>query len=751
MPRRIIRRAHRPVSRRSPPLKVHQVPVEQEAEHPSVLNLVLRVGRRFRLLAPHPRLAHVDPNAGKRNKARLHGRERPWSPVELTLGLRVKYMGGSLSPFNFHTRNDDDDDDRMSQTPAQGTEPKRRDVPLRISQVFSACSFCKVRKIKCDGVAPVCGGCTRFGRGSSCSISTKSSYGRDYPTYLQNKIQRLQSELQRRRHGSSQSPPPGGFHPLDQQGHQSSMIDNLIADIGALPILASSYASSLDGPSLSTVVLAAASKSPLSSFAITDSALNPQAYLPKQSTALKLAQHYITNIYPRLPFFSVQGFWAQFNHVFSLAQNPVVAGNTPSSSYETAPQFSPDYLDINRNVLNEGISFFTVLLVLAISTSSLSRSTDSMVSDQAQRLFHSALAFRESAILPNTIGGVQSLLFLIQFATLNPSILDAWYLIGVGMRNCVDLGLHQDPSAEISPSLLETRRRLWWSMYSFDRSMSLGCGRPTEIADAVISTRLPTFKIESSATESEVEGYLQRYRALQLQSLIYDRLNGVPVADADGTSSIVAELRTKLSAWRESNSPLHSQTLVDSEWLMGKMLLLRPCRLIPERSRNDLAELWESALGFAALYRQLIESNGIFYVQIGSEKVYWTGLAMLYSYWRLRGSDDGSPIASIRPVDLWMAIQDVTFILRTLSERWEDGKTLAREFEATSGRVVALMEASIDDGNLAANLPAEVVNFYDYASLTSIRAAGSENQLWGRGTMSADDELHGLISEMISG
>ncbi|KAK7408709.1 hypothetical protein QQX98_009125 [Neonectria punicea] len=617
---------------------------------------------------------------------------------------------------------------------SQAATPRRCGVPLRISQVFSACSFCKARKIKCDGAAPICGGCTKFGRGSTCSLASKSSHGRDYTTHLQAKIKRLQSELHHRGTDSSSPSPPG----CDDHGRQPSMIDNLIAEIGALPILAASYASSFDGPSLSTVVLAAASKSPLSSLALSCS---PVDLLPKQNTALKLVQHYITHIYPRLPFFSIQGFWAQFNHVYTAA---LAGGSMDSPTYEAANGLLQEMPEVNNRVrLSQGTSFFTVLLVLAISTSSLSRST----ADPAKRLFHAAMMFREAAILPNTIGGVQSILFLIQFATLNPSILDAWYLIGVGMRNCVDLGLHQDPSESVSPSLLETRRRLWWSMYSFDRSMSLGCGRPTEIADAVITARLPAFKIESSATEIEVEGYLQRYRVLRIQSLIYDRLNSIPNQNNTDSEDVIAELRSKLTAWREDNSPLHSQTLVDSEWLMGKMLLLRPCRRIPERSRTELAELWESALGFTALYRQLVESNSIFYVQIASEKVYWTGLAMLHSYWKLRET----PIPetpSIRPVDLWMAIQDVAFILRALSERWDDGKTLATEFEATSGRVVALMEAG-DASDLATKLPVEVVKFQGYASLTSIRT--SATLVCGMGGAEADDELQGLISEMISG
>ncbi len=74
---------------------------------------------------------------------------------------------------------------------------------------------------------------------------------------------------------------------------------------------------------------------------------------------------------------------------------------------------------------------------------SLSRSSDSIITNNAEKLFHLALLFREFTGLPNTVIGVQSILFLVQFATLNPSSLDAWYLIGVGMRTCVRPRLHQ--------------------------------------------------------------------------------------------------------------------------------------------------------------------------------------------------------------------------------------------------------------------------------------------------------------------
>lgn len=531
------------------------------------------------------------------------------------------------------------------------------------------------------------------------------------------------------------------------------MIDSLIADIGALPTLttADSLSITSDGPSLSTVVLAAASHEPLPLLTApgsdtTTSIHEARQLLPKENTGLRLAQHYIEQIYPRLPFFSVQGFWAQFQYVYSNEAMSVPISQDLSTPDDPAVISSSDRQDPSSTLFNQGYSFFTVLLVLAISTASLSRSTDSVISDQAQRLFQAALLLRESAILPNTIVGVQSLLFLIQFATLNPSVLDAWYLIGVGMRNCIDLGLHQDPQpiTSISASLLETRRRLWWSMYSFDRSMSLGCGRPVEVSDDVIGAALPSFQIESTASDVEIEGYLQRYRVLHLQSLIYDRLSE-PLTPGDDAGAQINPLMDKLSAWRQGNSLMHSQNLVESEWHMGRMLLFRPCRLVPERTSDELSELWTSALAFASIYRQLVESNGIFYVQIASEKVYWTGLAMLYSYWQLRNSR-----TDIRPVDLWLATKDVTYILRALGERWEDGKILGGRFEEISARAIEILESD-SDSHIAANLPPEVVSFSQYASLTSIWAAIGRVKGRTVGLHNVDDSLQDLISEIIRG
>ncbi|KAJ6438885.1 amino acid transporter [Purpureocillium lavendulum] len=601
---------------------------------------------------------------------------------------------------------------------ATEAEAPRRRPPLRISQVLSACSFCKGRKLKCDGVTPACGSCLRFGRSATCSLSARASHAnRDYPTHLQQRIERLQSQVARIRAQDAQPEVATQAQSQAADATPESSVDALVADIAALPALTSSYPLTGDGSTFSTVLLGVAGQTVPARDAQDNGIPAVELPLPERDAALKLAKHYLARVYPRLPFFSIQGFWVQFDQVFP-AEEPAAATELPPSASLGRLRAAAPPVDI-------GYSRFTVLLVLAISSSSLSQSADSIVSRQAQRLFDAALEYHKAAILPHTIVGVQSLLFLIQYATLNPSVLDAWYLIGVGMRNCIDLGLHQDPrpTDSISSSLLETRRRLWWSMYSFDRSMSIGCGRPTEIADPMIKAELPCFRIESAATEEDVQGYLQRYRALQLQSRIYEALNKPPKAGVDA-SAIVSDLRFELQSWQSHNPQEHSQLPVETEWHMGMMLLHRPCRLVPERTLAEYRHLWDAAVGFVTLYRQLVDSNGIFYVQIACEKAYWTGLAILHSFWKLYHGHSGSgrhdEAPAVRQVDLWKALQHVMAILRVLSERWDKGRLLAQRFEAVSERVMESVERGRSEH---AALPDEVAQLSRYVSLTSIWAA----------------------------
>ncbi|TFY72503.1 hypothetical protein EVG20_g500 [Dentipellis fragilis] len=59
-----------------------------------------------------------------------------------------------------------------------------------------------------------------------------------------------------------------------------------------------------------------------------------------------------------------------------------------------------------------------------------------------------------------------------------------WLLIGQAVRAAQDLGLHRSPRRLLISSIdKETRRKIWWGVYTLDRMLALALGRPLGVED----------------------------------------------------------------------------------------------------------------------------------------------------------------------------------------------------------------------------------------------------------------------------
>lgn len=79
---------------------------------------------------------------------------------------------------------------------------------------------------------------------------------------------------------------------------------------------------------------------------------------------------------------------------------------------------------------------------------------------------------------------VACLIFLTIYATYSPYGGSAWHLLGLTMKQCIFLGLHRDPEQHMHTAIwsetdMDTRRRLFWTIYVLDRYLSLSHARPT--------------------------------------------------------------------------------------------------------------------------------------------------------------------------------------------------------------------------------------------------------------------------------
>jgi len=167
--------------------------------------------------------------------------------------------------------------------------------------------------------------------------------------------------------------------------------------------------------------------------------------LPARYAANPLIQHYLNNIYTLLPVFEEATLYSS---VDAMYQQGDVA-----TSWDR----------------------WTVRMVLAIASLSQSEQRGDVFYSDAVGHVNAALENAEDVLHPGYVTSIQALVLWTIYATMDPHHFDSWTLIGAASRAMVDLGIHQDPSknVSISRSKLEIRRRVYWCVYSLDRSASI--------------------------------------------------------------------------------------------------------------------------------------------------------------------------------------------------------------------------------------------------------------------------------------
>lgn len=572
-------------------------------------------------------------------------------------------------------------------------------------------AFCRKRKIKCDGTAP-CAGCTKFGRPNECSIlyEEASSQGRSYVSYLEDRIKKLE------RSDGLQQPvqftpnnlqyvaysTPSQFDDIDMSGQPSidpslsqtqeelprSIPENLSANtdkaLAELKTLnASSPAVLTNGATRPYAATTWSFRQAIMSFAGFQDETGPLHTLPSKDIIQPLVQHFLRHIHPGFPFIQAIDI---------------------DRSLE---KFMAGHASVNEQVL--------ILMVMAIASSHISKNPDSIASYNAMKLFSTAaqMAYYD----PDSIEGLKMNLLMVQFASLNPSKLNTWYLSGITMRACASLGLHKDPSdAEMTESrdshsrdgsshaspaiasptgdilrqdepvrpkkeLQDYRKRLFWAAYIYDRMLSISTGRPCGFDDVSISVGLPTGL--TCAIDSEpVIVNRQGLRAKIMQSKIYNILH-LAHTDTSMEQAMRKEVQrfaAELKDWESQNEGMSSKarTKLDNEALYTKMLLYRPCAALPNRSLEELSILTSSSVDYITLNTDFLHDQEITYFShFKIAHLYTAALAVMYA---CTHSEEQLKQASDTMTNVEIALNKVAIALNALTHRWQVGFDLSRRF-----------------------------------------------------------------------
>ena len=179
--------------------------------------------------------------------------------------------------------------------------------------------------------------------------------------------------------------------------------------------------------------------------------------------------------------------------------------------------------------------------------------------------FAHALALLPYVYEPASVLGIETFAYVGYFFQ-NINRRDAAYLyIGLALRMAVNVGLHQESSfpPDLPERDREHRRRLFWSIYSLDRILSLKSGHPVAILDEDIGVNMPS-RLPGEPEHSPVmvlRCYTELSRILgDIIALIYRRTamatptsSAIPVSSNKG--SLIATVHTilqSLNQWEEA-------------------------------------------------------------------------------------------------------------------------------------------------------------------------------------------------------
>lgn len=109
-------------------------------------------------------------------------------------------------------------------------------------------------------------------------------------------------------------------------------------------------------------------------------------------------------------------------------------------------------------------------------------------------------------------GGVEAMLLYAFYLQVADCTVSSYFYFGMALRAALILGWHVDADKEnLNRFELEHRRRIWWTVYMYERMLSSKAGLPLSFADASVSTELPSdfdMRLDDfPKDENDVRGY----------------------------------------------------------------------------------------------------------------------------------------------------------------------------------------------------------------------------------------------------
>ncbi|KAL4903817.1 hypothetical protein BDW74DRAFT_185911 [Aspergillus multicolor] len=593
----------------------------------------------------------------------------------------------------------------------------------------AACKRCQRRKIRCDGNIPSCGSCLKAG--VACINDGKQEVHRSYIANIENRIKWLESIVRDRcpdidldhgplrpqetldetmqmetlndsrdenaqvHHQPSQDAvherqehlPEGSPQIIISGSQEASRVPSRVAGVNEEPQQAHeiglvSLSSGGDrryiGPSsgyffAQRILRNAGCRGAPSASSVTASnsarlsleLLNTPVAMPaqKQST-IELSTKYFQTVHLLYPFLHEQ------THMEAIAR--VYASHD-----------------------NDPLETFQIYMVLAIASLNLSRQCK--VHLPVEGYYASAMKHLDHVCNLGSVNSLQCLLLLMVYALYNPSCnINIWNLNYQCLASVVDLGLQRDvrasSSLHISVFDQEMRTRIFWVVYTFDRTVCTMMGRPIGLRDEACDIRFPLAISDCNLTKispdcpmydkstTHISYSIHLFKLAQLNSEIKYIMHSVNREAPAYALPVVRDILTWQQEMVRSLDNWHATTpsrtgggsakivlLCRAKYHETMILLLRPSPGIPNPSEAILDECFKHALDMLQVFSELYTTANLPYNRLVVHSIFLGTLVMLNCIWKLPATAARVPVDEL--ISNFNAAQN---ILSSIGEHWSE-------------------------------------------------------------------------------
>ncbi|KAI5917020.1 fungal-specific transcription factor domain-containing protein [Camillea tinctor] len=409
--------------------------------------------------------------------------------------------------------------------------------------------------------------------------------------------------------------------------------------------------------------------------------------------AIKLCQTYFDIIHVQYPFLHQQQF------------------------FQSLTRF---YDDENR----DETMGFQVYMVLAISATIASRLYKVPLS--GERYYMSAMKYFNKMPIEGSFNGLQCLLLLLVFAMHSPSVkLNLWYMNYQCIASVLDLGLQREITTSntgISKLDQEMRTRMFWVVYTLDRTIATMMGRPIGLRDEACDLRLPedqsdneddTAAIQDNnmGTPTHMSYAIRLFKLARINSEIKYVANSVNPSTPSYAYPTIVNLYTwqdnileQLDQWASDiptaqSSKDYTHTILLLRYHSVRMLLLRPSPAIPRPDEEALRKCYLSAEESIRLFNQLYKNNLLVHNWMTFHTIVLSTVTMFYCIFSVP-----SIAASLEIEDVTSNIQASLSVLSAVGEHWSGAKRSRDILDELSGPVVSwlMKKRQRDAGDLGA-------------------------------------------------